>query len=126
MVKTHLKDPRNGRAICGTRPVIHELSLTVQPKEATCKRCYGAADGNPGWYEGLLVSAALAKAKNDWIRKVNRGLVSPNRLRKSLGFAESCSNCGDPIKITIFQGTNYCSENCRKDLEEKNNGTASS
>lgn len=31
-----------------------------------------------------------------------------------------CHNCGAPIITMVFQGTDHCSENCRKDLEKKN------
>lgn len=28
-----------------------------------------------------------------------------------------CRNCGRPIRVIIFRGGEYCSENCRKALE---------
>lgn len=30
----------------------------------------------------------------------------------------TCTCCGKPIKVAIFRGTKYCSDNCRKDLHE--------
>lgn len=32
---------------------------------------------------------------------------------------ETCQNCGQPIRISIFKGTAWCSEDCRKALLEK-------
>lgn len=31
---------------------------------------------------------------------------------------DNCQFCGKPIKVAIFRGTNYCSDNCRKDLKD--------
>ena len=27
---------------------------------------------------------------------------------------ETCRTCGFPIRVSIFKGAHYCSENCRK------------
>ena len=34
---------------------------------------------------------------------------------------ETCKFCGKPIKVAIFRNENWCSDNCRKDLEFYNN-----
>lgn len=38
----------------------------------------------------------------------------------------TCANCGAEIRVTIFRGMNYCSENCRKvlagELPKENDG----
>lgn len=42
--------------------------------------------------------------------------MKPNEIRKLLHLREICANCGGYIRTMCFQGTNHCSENCRKDL----------
>lgn len=47
------------------------------------------------------------------------GLISANGMRASMGLKRLCNACSKPIMIQIFQGTDWCSDDCRKIIQKE-------
>jgi hypothetical protein len=50
----------------------------------------------------------------------SNGWFDPDELRVAEGlptmFPDSCQNCGKRVRVQIFKGEPFCSDNCRKAL----------
>jgi hypothetical protein len=60
-----------------------------------------ALEGLRKWSTGII--EGLQKAK-----------VSVNTVRRSAAGSGPCKACGNPVRIQIFKGEEWCSDDCRK------------
>ena len=120
-MKNHLAYLEGPLVVCGQHGVrleqkVHSLG------ETTCKRCIKVFEGNKDFYAPRVIKVTVGPMKFDSsrlqaaVKKVSENLEK-NRIRRSKR-AGYCGNCGNKIKVMCFIGTNHCSENCRKTLQE--------
>lgn len=105
----HVRQDNSSWTLCGRKT---DTCLVGGASQVTCVRC----KSTNGW------AALHAVASwDEWSRKLSDQLLSKMR---PLGLKLFCENCGKRIKVMAFQGTDYCSNDCRKELEKNNADTS--
>jgi hypothetical protein len=73
----------------------------------------------------LPVDKDAMERLREWANRVVKNMsdvgvvFDADSIRRTLGLLRVCKACGEPIRIQIFKGEDWCSDDCRKKLQKE-------